>query len=164
MDLDDLVFSEAQRFRAKADVALDTSGVSAGRVRGDAALLRRVIGNLLDNAGRHASSRVEVSLQEVGDSVLLRVDDDGDGVAPENRDMVFARFARLDDARARDDGGAGLGLAIVSEVLTNHGGTVSLTESSTGGPVSTSGCPARPPEAYSGTFSWESAARSTLVL
>jgi len=133
VDLDDLVFSEAQRFRGRSDVALDTLSVSAGRVRGDAALLRRVIGNLLDNAGRHASSRVEVSLQEAGDSVLLRVDDDGDGVAPENRDLVFARFARLDDARARDDGGAGLGLAIVSEVLTSHGGTVTLTESSTGG-------------------------------
>jgi len=133
VDLDDLVFSEAQRLRGRPGVALDTSRVSAGRVRGDANLLRRVIGNLLDNAGRHASARVEVSLQEDSESVLFRVDDDGDGVAPADRDVVFARFSRLDDARARDSGGAGLGLAIVAEVVTGHGGTVRLTESSTGG-------------------------------
>jgi len=133
VDLDDLVFSAAQRLRGRTDVAMDTSRVSAGRVRGDAALLRRVIDNLLDNAVRHAISRVEVSLREDGDLVLLRVDDDGQGVAHEDRDVIFARFSRLDDARARDDGGAGLGLAIVAEVVTGHGGTVSLTESSTGG-------------------------------
>ncbi len=133
VDLDDLVFSEAQRIRARSGVVVDTSRVSAGRVRGDAALLRRVIGNLLDNAARHASSRVTVSLQQDGESVLFRVDDDGAGVASEDREVVFARFSRLDDARARDGGGAGLGLAIVSEVVQGHGGTVSLTDSSTGG-------------------------------
>ncbi|MDQ4039574.1 MAG: HAMP domain-containing histidine kinase [Actinomycetota bacterium] len=133
VDLDDLVFGEAQRLGGRTGVALDTSRVSGGRVRGDAALLRRVIGNLLDNAVRHANSRVEVSLREHGDVVVLRVDDDGQGVARRNREAVFARFSRLDDARARDDGGAGLGLAIVAEVVTGHGGTVKLTESSAGG-------------------------------
>jgi len=133
VDLDDLVFSEAQRFRGRSGVALDTSKVSGGRVPGDASLLRRVIGNLLDNATRHANSRVEVGLQEDGQSVLLRVDDDGRGVAPQDRELVFARFSRLDDARSSDDGGAGLGLAIVAEVVTGHGGTVSLTESDSGG-------------------------------
>lgn len=133
VDLDDLVFSEAQRLRDRATVVMDTTSVSAGRVRGDASLLRRVVGNLLDNAGRHATSRVDVRLREVGDSVLLRVQDDGAGVAPKDRDAVFARFSRLDDARSRDAGGAGLGLAIVAEVVASHGGTVSLTESSSGG-------------------------------
>lgn len=133
VDLDDLVFSAAQRLRGGSEVVLGTSRVSAGRVRGDAVLLRRVIGNLLDNAMRHANSRVEVGLWEDGDFVLLRVDDDGQGVAPADRDVVFARFSRLDDARTRDDGGAGLGLAIVAEVVTGDGGTVTLTESSAGG-------------------------------
>lgn len=133
VDLDDLVFRAAQHFRDSSAVALDTSGVSAGRVRGDAAQLRRVIGNLLDNAGRHASSRVQVALHETGESVLLRVDDDGEGVAPQDREVVFARFSRLDDARTRDAGGAGLGLAIVAGVVAGHGGTVTLAESAAGG-------------------------------
>lgn len=133
VDLDDLVFSEAQRVRSRSGVALDTSRVSAGRVRGDASLLRRVIGNLLDNAVRHADSRVEVGLREEGESVHLRVDDDGRGVPSGDRELVFARFFRLDDARASDDGGAGLGLAIVAEVVSAHSGTVGLSESSSGG-------------------------------
>ncbi len=133
VDLDDLVFSEAQRHRGRSGLALDTSSVSAGRVTGDASLLRRVISNLLDNAGRHARSRVDVVLQENQESVLLRVDDDGVGVAPENRDVVFTRFSRLDDARTHDAGGAGLGLAIVAEVVAGHGGTVTLSASPSGG-------------------------------
>lgn len=133
VDLDDLVFREAQRLRGRSNLTLDTTRVSAGRMRGDASLLRRVVGNLLDNAERHASSRIEVSLHETGDTVLLCVDDDGDGVAPEDRTMVFQRFSRLDDARTRDAGGAGLGLAIVAEVVAGHGGTVTLTEAPNGG-------------------------------
>ena len=133
VDLDDLVFSAARRFRDTSTVALDTANVSAGRVMGDAPLLRRMIGNLLDNAGRHASSRIEVTVQETGETVLLRVDDDGGGIAVKDRDAVFARFSRLDDARTRDSGGAGLGLAIVAEVVTGHRGSVSVGESRTGG-------------------------------
>lgn len=133
VDLDDLVFHEVQQRRGRSDAVLDTANVSAGRVQGDGALLRRVVGNLLDNAERHASSRIEITLREVGDAVLLRVDDDGAGVAAEDRDVVFERFSRLDDARARDAGGAGLGLAIVAEVVAGHRGTVSLSESAAGG-------------------------------
>lgn len=107
--------------------------MSAGRVDGDGALLRRAIGNLLDNADRHARSRIEVSLREAPDSVLLRVDDDGDGIAPEHRDVVFERFSRLDEARSRDAGGAGLGLAIVAEVVAGHRATVTVTDSPSGG-------------------------------
>ncbi|MDQ3733376.1 MAG: HAMP domain-containing histidine kinase [Actinomycetota bacterium] len=133
VDLDDLVFSEAKLHRGRSGLTLDTASVSAGRVDGDASLLRRVIGNLLDNAERHAKSRVEVLLREDGESVLLRVDDDGAGVAPEDRDVVFSRFSRLDDARTQDAGGAGLGLAIVAEVVANHGGSVTLSASPSGG-------------------------------
>jgi len=133
VDLDDLVFDEVQQRRRRSDAVLDTANVSAGRVQGDGALLRRVVGNLLDNAERHASSRIEITLQEVGDAVLLRVDDDGAGVAAEDREVVFERFSRLDEARTRDAGGAGLGLAIVAEVTAGHRGTVSLSESAAGG-------------------------------
>jgi signal transduction histidine kinase len=59
------------------------------------------------------------------------VADDGPGVPPEDRERIFERFVRLDDARARVDGGAGLGLTIVRELVTGLGGTVQVTDGAT---------------------------------
>lgn len=60
----------------------------------------------------------------------LTVTDDGDGIAAADHERIFERFTRLDDARARDTGGAGLGLAIVAEVVRAHGGTVAVQSNS----------------------------------
>jgi signal transduction histidine kinase len=133
VDLDDLVFDEARRLRGVSRLRVDTAQVSAGRVEGDAAGLRRVLRNLGDNAARHASGRVALSVAERDGVVLLEVDDDGPGVPEPDRERVFERFVRLDDARARDDGGSGLGLAIVAELVAAHGGTVTLASSPIGG-------------------------------
>jgi signal transduction histidine kinase len=133
VDLDDLVAEEARRLRADGRLAVDLSGIGAGRVRGDAALLRRMVGNLVDNAARHAWSRVAVGVREDGSRVVLQVDDDGPGIPDEQRERVFERFVRLDDARSRDGGGAGLGLAIVAEVAAAHGGRASVRSSPLGG-------------------------------
>ncbi|MEV0720693.1 ATP-binding protein, partial [Asanoa sp. NPDC050611] len=99
---------------------------------GDEAALDRVVANLLDNAVRHARSRVELSAAVVGERVEIAVRDDGPGVPEADRERVFDRFTRLDDARARDAGGAGLGLSIVRELVARHGGTVALTDASPG--------------------------------
>ena len=133
VDLDDLVFDEAKRLRGTASLRVDTAGVSAGRVEADVASLRRVLRNLVDNAARHARSRVAFSLVEVDGAVVLDVDDDGPGVPAADRGRVFERFVRLDDARGRDGGGGGLGLAIVAELVVAHGGTVSIADSPLGG-------------------------------
>ncbi|MDQ6697674.1 MAG: ATP-binding protein, partial [Actinomycetota bacterium] len=66
------------------------------------------------------------SLTTDGDHVLLRVHDDGPGIPPEHHERVFERFARLDEARSRNGGGAGLGLAIVREIVQAHHGTVEV--------------------------------------
>ncbi len=95
-------------------------------VLGDPEGLRRVLANLLDNAVRHAASGVTVRLGRAGDAAELVVADDGPGVPAADRDRVFDRFTRLDSGRGRDDGGAGLGLAIVRELVRAHGGTVTL--------------------------------------
>lgn len=126
VDLDDLVFAEATRLRQHGVTRVDTSGVSAGRLRGDASQLERLLRNLADNAERHAASVVTFALHAENGTVTLSVDDDGVGVADADRTRVFERFTRLDDARARDAGGAGLGLAIVAEVAHSHGGTVRI--------------------------------------
>jgi signal transduction histidine kinase len=133
VDLDDLVFEEARRLRAATGLRVDTTAVSAGRVDGDAAGLRRVLRNLGDNAARHAAGRLAFSLAERDGLVLLGVDDDGPGIPEADRERVFERFVRLDDARARDDGGSGLGLAIVAELARAHGGTVAVAPSPLGG-------------------------------
>ncbi len=133
VDLDDLVLDEARRLRSHASLGVDTSAVSAGRVEADIASLRRVLRNLVDNAARHARTRVAFSLAEHDGHVVLDVDDDGPGIPAAERGRVLERFVRLDDARARDDGGRGLGLSIVSELVAAHGGTVSVAESPLGG-------------------------------
>lgn len=133
VDLDDLVFDSAAQLREGGRLDVDVSAVSAGRVAGDAMLLRRVINNLADNAARHADRRVAFALGEAADAVELLVDDDGAGIRPGDRTRVFERFVRLDEARARDDGGGGLGLAIVAEVVRGHEGSVTAGESPLGG-------------------------------
>ena len=130
VDLDDIVLAEAARFH---HAALDVSRVAAARVRGDTRQLTRLVRNLVDNAVRAAESSVSVSLAAVGDQVLLAVEDDGPGVPEAERSRIFERFVRLEDARTRDDGGSGLGLALVHAVATAHGGTVAVTAAAVGG-------------------------------
>lgn len=133
IDLDDVVFAEVDHIRSMTDKAIDTSRVSAGRVIGDRSPLVRLVGNILDNAVRHARSSVAVSLAEDDEHVLLAVDDDGLGIAAEERRRVFERFVRLQEARDRDSGGSGLGLAIVAEVAVAHGGSAAVVTSELGG-------------------------------
>ncbi len=97
-------------------------------IMGDNEELRRAVGNLLDNAVRYAKSRVEVTVNVDHEQAVISVSDDGPGIAPEDRERVFERFTRLDDSRGRSSGGAGLGLAIVRELVTRVGGTVVLAE------------------------------------
>ncbi len=99
---------------------------------GDRHALCRALVNLLDNAVRHAASGVTVEVTGTGDRVTVTVADDGPGIPAADRDRVFDRFTRLDTARSRDAGGAGLGLAIAREVVRAHGGTVSLSDASPG--------------------------------
>ncbi|MFF4601412.1 sensor histidine kinase [Streptomyces sp. NPDC001339] len=100
---------------------------SAGlEVLGSRGQLARVLGNLLDNAQRHAVSSVRVAVERAGEWAVLRVEDDGPGVPEGERERIFERFVRLDDARARDDGGAGLGLAIARDVAERHGGSLTV--------------------------------------
>ncbi|MDQ7806375.1 HAMP domain-containing sensor histidine kinase [Amycolatopsis sp. A133] len=102
-------------------------------VQGHAGRLERVLRNLVDNAERHASSRVTITLTADDGHGVLTVRDDGPGIPAEHRERVFDRFVRLDDDRAReDDGGSGLGLAIAAEIARTYGGTLRVAESRSG--------------------------------
>jgi signal transduction histidine kinase len=133
VDLDDLIFEEAARLRGATELKIDVGAVSAGRVRGDREKLGRLIRNLTDNAARHARTTIALSLAERNGEVVLGIDDDGAGIDEAEREHIFDRFVRLDEARDRDSGGSGLGLAIVREVAAFHGGTVTVSGSGLGG-------------------------------
>jgi signal transduction histidine kinase len=130
IDLDDLVLEEAARTRA---VAVDSRNVAAVKVRGERKIMGQLVRNLIDNAARHAASRVEVTTRLDGDTAVLLVDDDGPGIPEADRARVFERFTRLSSSRSRDDGGAGLGLALVRRIAAQHGGTVQADRSPHGG-------------------------------
>ncbi|MEU0912859.1 sensor histidine kinase [Streptomyces althioticus] len=95
--------------------------------------LARVLANLLDNAERHARERITVTVRREGGEAVVGVADDGEGVAEADRERIFERFVRLDAARSRDDGGAGLGLAIARDVAVRHGGTLTAGAAPAGG-------------------------------
>lgn len=101
-------------------------------VIGDRLRLTRLLVNLLDNAERHAESTITVTVDERDDGAVLEVQDDGAGIAPDERETVFRRFTRLDTSRNREDGGTGLGLSIAREIAMAHGGTLTVEDSDTG--------------------------------
>jgi two-component system, OmpR family, sensor kinase len=97
-------------------------------VAGDEPRLRQVTANLVSNALQHApeSTAVRLKVSVAGDEAVLEVADEGPGLEPEQAAKVFDRFFRVDEGRARTDGGAGLGLSIVSAIVEAHGGRVWL--------------------------------------
>jgi signal transduction histidine kinase len=133
VDLDDLILAEARRLRAGGRVNVDATAVGAARVLGVPSELARMVRNLMANAERHARTTVRLECLENQEHSVLVVSDDGPGIPPDRRSAVFQRFTRLDEARSRDAGGAGLGLAIVNEVVQRHDGTIEVTAAPTGG-------------------------------
>ncbi|NQT52417.1 heavy metal sensor histidine kinase [bacterium] len=95
---------------------------------GDPVLLRRLVGNLLDNALRHTPEGGSVDVGVVGDRTgcQVTVEDTGVGIAPAALERIFERFYRVDESRSRAEGGTGLGLSIVQRVVQLHGGRINV--------------------------------------
>ena len=107
-------------------VRLDTIGPACAL--GETAALRRAALNLVENAVKYTppGGGVELSLSCGDGHALLTVRDTGAGIDPADAERIFEPFVRLDTARARDTGGAGLGLAIARSIVVSHGGTLSV--------------------------------------
>ncbi|MEY2569407.1 MAG: hypothetical protein QOE35_3936 [Actinomycetota bacterium] len=133
VDLHEVVLAETARVPGGGRIAIDTAGVRGAFVLGRREDLARVVRNLLDNAGRHATSAVRVAVRARDGRVVLTVEDDGPGVAVADRERIFERFTRLDDSRDRSAGGTGLGLAIVREIAEQHGGSARVSDGDAGG-------------------------------
>jgi signal transduction histidine kinase len=134
VDLDEVVQRRLAVIRAAGERRLDVGALTPVQVDGDPDQLQRAVGNLLDNAVRHARDRILVTLrEEPGGWAEFVVADDGPGVPAADHDRVFERFTRLDEARSTRDGGAGLGLAIARDIAERHGGTLTLDEDASPG-------------------------------
>jgi heavy metal sensor kinase len=118
-----------QTLAAASEVALECHSTGDVQFRGDEALLRRLVINLLDNAIRYTPPGGQVSAELEADpaAVRIRISDSGVGIAPEAAPHVFDRFYRADKSRSRQDGGFGLGLSIVKWIAESHNGSVELT-------------------------------------
>jgi signal transduction histidine kinase len=134
IDLDELAAVEVSRLQRNTALRVHTD-LAPTRLAGDHIALSRVLRNLLDNAARHAASRVEVAVLPDRGRAFMTVADDGAGIPVQDRDRVFDRFVRLDTDRSRRGGGTGLGLAIVAEIVAAHGGTVRISDRGGGGTV-----------------------------
>jgi len=106
-----------------------------GTLHADPDRLTQVIRNLLANARRHAGPTgwVAISAEARGARLTISVDDDGPGISPSERELVFGRFHRSEASRARDSGGSGLGLAIARSIVELHGGRIWVEGSPRGG-------------------------------
>jgi signal transduction histidine kinase len=153
VDLDDVVDQEIRRLRSgsRQQVSADLTPV---RIRGDARRIGQVLRNVLDNAERHALSRIRVVLRATDAGAVITVDNDGDPVPEADRARIFERFVRLDESRSREGGGSGLGLAIAAGIMSAHHGTIRATEGPAGEcrfeitfPVLEPGAPAPAPDA-----------------
>jgi len=127
--------TEVTKRYAGARIPVELRASPAPAVEVDPGALRRVLANLLDNAVRYATATITLTVDpaEGGSGTRLSVVDDGPGIAPTDRELVFERFTRLQHARDRDSGGSGLGLAIVRELITQQGGSVTLDDTVPGG-------------------------------
>jgi signal transduction histidine kinase len=133
---------DRDRDRGRDRVVVRADELAEVSVSGSRGQLARVLGNLLDNARRHAASAVRVSVRREHGDAVVEVADDGAGVPEADRERIFRRFVRLDDARSRDDGGAGLGLAIARDVAARHGGSLTVRRAPEGGALFTLRLPA----------------------
>jgi two-component system, OmpR family, sensor histidine kinase BaeS len=133
LDVADFLHETAARWRPMADqrhVRLDVDAPDSGIVAADPDLLRRVMDNLIDNATRHspAGTAVQLTGAQAPGGWSIEVRDEGPGIPAVARASLFERFARADGARARDGGGAGLGLALSRAIAESHGGGLQLID------------------------------------
>lgn len=131
VELDSVISEAMDRCRIEAesrDIALVKGPTSDWVAFGDKSLLTTAIRNLIDNAIRYSNpgGRVSIGVNELEGEMRIAVVDQGVGIPNEQRERVFERFYRGDEARTRETGGSGLGLSIVKHVAADHGGRVEL--------------------------------------
>jgi signal transduction histidine kinase len=132
VDLDDVLNEEIRRLRSTSAHRIEAR-LEPARITGDVQRLGQVTRNVLDNADRHAVSRISIRVQGSDDGAVVTIDNDGPPVPGPERERIFERFVRLDESRSRESGGSGLGLAIAAGIMTAHDGWIRTGETPDGG-------------------------------
>lgn len=127
------VLADARNERGAEGPVKVSAVIELDSIRCEPRYMARALVNLLRNALAHARTTVQVSLRQAHGRTEIFVEDDGRGIPTTERERLFEPFARLDDSRARDSGGFGLGLAIVRQVARWHGGDAVISDSPLGG-------------------------------
>ncbi len=153
LDISDLLNAVVEQIQPLADakgLLLETTMEPGLVIQGDPDHLIRLFLNLLDNAVKYTPPDGQVTLRagKGGTGVWIAIGDTGPGIPAEHLPHVFERFYRVEKARSRESGGAGLGLAIAYEIARWHGGTIEAQSEPGHGTIFTVHLPFRPPEAH----------------
>src|SRR5262249_55937967 len=130
-DLGKLVAARGRFLRAGTNRPLNMHAAPHVMVRTDAALVERVVDNLVGNALKYASGSIDVAVRQNGSGAVLEVADEGPGMTAADRERIFQRFFR--GASAAGTEGLGLGLSLVAEVAKWHGGSATVEANQRGG-------------------------------
>jgi signal transduction histidine kinase len=128
VDLDDLVYTERERLAELHPQLTVRASFEPVRVSGDPDALLRAVRNLIDNSVRHARTNVTIGVGRRDRTAEIVIGNDGPPIPASDREKIFDRFVRLDDSRSRADGGSGLGLSIARDIVSAHGGTLTVDD------------------------------------
>lgn len=132
VDVNEMILSIINKFRNKKALIRYSTNDQVSAIQGREQALKRALTNVISNAFRYGKT-IAVKLESNDKKLMIAIEDDGPGIPKDKREDVFKAFYRLENSRNKETGGVGLGLSIAKDVITSHGGTIELDESSLGG-------------------------------
>ncbi len=132
VDVNEMILSIINKFRNKNALIRYSTNDQVSAIQGREQSLKRALTNVISNAFRYGKT-IAVKLESNDKKLMINIEDDGPGIPEDKREDVFKAFYRLESSRNKETGGVGLGLSIAKDVITSHGGTIELGDSSLGG-------------------------------
>lgn len=132
VDVNEMILSIINKFRNKKALIRYSTNDQVSAIQGREQALKRALTNVISNAFRYGIT-IAVKLESNDKKLMIAIEDDGPGIPKDKREDVFKAFYRLENSRNKETGGVGLGLSIAKDVITSHGGTIELDDSSLGG-------------------------------
>ena len=132
VDVNEMILSIINKFRNKKALIRYSTNDQVSAIQGREQALKRALTNVISNAFRYGKT-IAVKLESNDKKLIIAIEDDGPGIPKDKREDVFKAFYRLENSRNKETGGVGLGLSIAKDVITSHGGTIELDDSSLGG-------------------------------
>ena len=132
VDVNEMILSIINKIRNKKALIRYSTNDQVSAIQGREQALKRALTNVISNAFRYGKT-IAVKLESNDKKLMIAIEDDGPGIPKDKREDVFKAFYRLENSRNKETGGVGLGLSIAKDVITSHGGTIELDDSSLGG-------------------------------